>query len=284
MSGPGADLIYDVGPQPRYFVESLARGLSVLAAFTPGRVELSLREIAKAARVTNPSALRIAYTLAQLGYLTRNPISKGYRLGPNILSLGMASLSSMTLIDIADPFLQELRDRTEENVKCAVLYGTEMVYIARYPSRVHPSNSIFVGTRLVAHNTSMGRAILAYLPPEEAGEIIKRSRRERLTDKTITDVSAIMAELQRTRERGYAVNDQGVTLEHRSIAAPLINARGRPVSAINISVSASRASLEEMEQRLGRELLKTAHDISRLLPPQIEGMLETGELIGALAD
>lgn len=260
--------------QSRYFVESLARGLAVLGAFAPGRAELSLSEIAAAAGVTNPSALRIGYTLVTLGYLTRNPVTKGYRLGPAVLTLGMASLSSMSLLEVAEPYLQQLRDVSGETVKMAVLHGTEMVYVARFPSLVYPpAGTTFVGSRLPAPQTCTGRAILSRLPESEARDIVERSRRSRYTENSLVDVEEIMAELARSRARGYAVNDQGTTVEHRSAAVALLNVIGQPVGAINISVSAQRVSRQDLEERLVPHLIRTAAQISALLAPQSQSTL-----------
>src|SRR5262245_52091875 len=108
--------------QESYFVMSLARGLAVLKAFSPERTELTLSDIAAVAGVSNPSALRIGHTLVELGFLTRNPLTKGYRVGPGVLTLGAASLASMSLLDIAEPYLAQLRDESGETVKMAVLH------------------------------------------------------------------------------------------------------------------------------------------------------------------
>jgi IclR family pca regulon transcriptional regulator len=251
-----------------YFVMSLARGLAVLAAFTPERPELTLSEIAEVAGVTNPSALRIGYTLVKLQYLTRNPITKGYRIGPGVLTLGLASLSSMSLVDIAEPFLADLRNQTGETVKLAVLHDTEMVYIARFPSSVHPDvGAAYVGSRLPAAQTCTGRAILAKLDPTEAGQIIARSKLRRFTEKSLLNFDDIMAELESTRSRGYSINDQGTTIEHRSAAVALVNGSGHAVGAINFSVSAQRVTLHQLRSRLAPKLVETAAKISALLPP-----------------
>jgi IclR family pca regulon transcriptional regulator len=244
--------------------------LRVLAAFQPERPELSQTELAEVAGVTVPSALRIGHTLLELGYLTRNPQTRRYRLGPKVISLGLATLASMPLPDIAEPSLRRLRDETGETVKMAVMQDTDMVYIARFPSLRHPTTSVYVGSRLVAHTTSMGRAILAQLPPDQARRIVERSPRASLTSKSVTDVDAIMREIARTAERGYSINDQGLTMEHRSVGAALVTASGVPVGAINISSSVHRVSLEEMVERLAPAVVATAREISSLLPPHVE--------------
>jgi IclR family pca regulon transcriptional regulator len=258
--------------QERYFVESLARGLNVLRAFAPNRPELTLSQIASAAGVSNPSALRIGYTLVSLGYLTRNPLTKGYRLGPNVLSLGMAVLSSMTLLDIAEPFLKELRSAADETVKMAVLEDTEMLYIARYPSLLYPvEGSIFVGSRLPAHQTCTGRAILARFPFDQAREIVKRSGTQKFTNKSIVRIDLVMEELAKTRDRGYALNDQGTTVEHRSAAVAITGTTGAPIAAINVSVSAQRVALDALERTIVPHLLVAGKAISALIPPHFQG-------------
>lgn len=252
-----------------YFVMSLARGLNVLKAFTPERTELSLSEIAAVAGVTNPSALRIGHTLVELGFLTRNPLTKGYRVGPGVLTLGMASLSSMSLLEIAEPYLAQLRDTAGETVKLAVLHGSEMVYIGRFPSQVHPQDgSAYVGSRLPAGQTCTGRAILALLDESEARKIVEDGNRQQFTHKSLVAVDEIMKELAVTRERGFSINDQGTTLEHRSAAAALVGPFGDPVGAINFSVSAQRVTVEQLCSDLVPLLLDTAAKISALLPPE----------------
>jgi DNA-binding IclR family transcriptional regulator len=252
-----------------YFVMSLARGLNVLKAFTPERPELSLSEIAAVAGVTNPSALRIGHTLVELGFLTRNPSTKGYRVGPGVLTLGMASLSSMSLLDIAEPYLAQLRNVAGETVKLAVLHGPEMVYIGRFPSQLHPQDgSAYVGSRLPAGQTCTGRAILALLDDAEARRIVEEGNRQQFTNKSLVSVDEIMKELAITRERGFSINDQGTTLEHRSAAAALVGPFGNPVGAINFSVSAQRVTVEQLCEELAPLLLDTAGKISAMLPPE----------------
>lgn len=248
-----------------YFIHSLARGLKVLAAFGPGRHELSQAEVAEVAGVTVPSALRIGHTLQSLGYLTRSPASRGYRLGPKVLALGRATLDSMPLPTVADPPLRSLRDATGETVKMAVLHDTELVYIARYPSILHPATSVYVGSRLEACTTSMGRAILSQLPREEAVSIVERSRRVNYTARSLTDVEAIMDEVDRARSAGFAINDQSITLEHRSVGAAILSRARQPIAAINVSVSVHRVSVPDLRKRIAPAVVATAREISELL-------------------
>ncbi|MFF7331801.1 IclR family transcriptional regulator C-terminal domain-containing protein [Streptomyces sp. NPDC008150] len=258
------------GGRPGYYIAAIGRALAVLDAFSPERPELALRDVAAAADVTQPSALRIGYTLVREGFLVRNPLTKGYRLGPKAISVGMATLGSMTLPEIAEPYLVDLRDRTGETVKLAIHHGATVVFVSRVPSLQHPSSAHHIGTRLPIHATSLGRAILARLPEDDAERLVAESAEAQLTARAPSR-EAVLAELPRIRERGYAVNDQGTSLEHRSVAAPLVGPDGAVVGAVNLSVSAHRMSAKEMEATLAPEVVADAEAISAVLPPDVQG-------------
>lgn len=252
-----------------YRIAALARGLAVLDAFGPRRHELSLADVAVAAGVSRPGALRIGHTLVECGYLVRNPATKGYRLGPRALSIGLPTLT-MALPDIAEPCLAALRNDVDETVKLAVPAGTEVVVIAHLTSLSFPSTTKAVGSRMPVTVSSLGRAVLAWQPRATIDAVIEAAEPHRWTAKTIPK-SRLRAELERTCERGYAVNDQGTTVEHRSVAAPLRDASGRLIASINISTSARRTTLVQLERRLAPHLVRTAAAISSMLPPQVRG-------------
>jgi IclR family pca regulon transcriptional regulator len=253
-----------------YHIAALARGLAVLDAFGPARRELTLRDVAEAAGVTQPSALRIGFTLIEAGYLVRNPVTKGYRPGPRALSVGLATLSAMTLPEIAEPYLVALRDRTDETIKLAIPTGQEVVVVARVPSLSHPSTTTYIGSRMQAMVSSLGRALLAWEQPDVIDAIVGTTEVARLTGKSLRRED-LAAELAATRARGYSLNDQGTTVEHRSVGAPILDNAGHPVGSVNLSVSVQRVSLRELERRLAPEVTRTAAEISAVLPPQVQG-------------
>ncbi|MFT4083852.1 MAG: IclR family transcriptional regulator [Nocardioides sp.] len=259
-----------MGERSSYFIAAIGRALAVLDAFSPERPELSLRSIAEIAGVTQPSALRIGYTLTQAGFMVRNPITKGYRLGPKAISVGMATLNSLTLPELADPYLVDLRNRTQETIKLAIHDGPRVVFISRIPSLRHPPGNTYVGSSLPIHLSAMGRAILAHLPEEEARALIEASEDRQLTPRTPSKDTVVKG-LAGIRQRGYATNDQGITVENRAVAAPLLDAEGRPAGAINLSMSAQRITLGELKRTMAPLLLETAAAISAILPPQVQG-------------
>lgn len=255
-----------------YWIESLARGLAVLAAFSPDKPELSLADIAEHADVTKASALRIGYTLTELGYLTRNPRTRGYRLGARVLSLGLATLSGMSVRDLARPYLEAFAEEAGHTVSLTTLDDTEIVYIDRIAKTQVVLINVNIGSRMPAYRTSSGRAILAFLPKAWARDVLERSDRQKMTAYTLTSVEEIMAVLDLVRERGYAINNEEMALGHRHAAAPIINADNEPVAAIHVSVLASNVSLEELELELARKLMATCKEVSSLVGPRVEGV------------
>lgn len=244
-----------------FFINSLARALTVLTAIDPSRPEVSQKEIAQIAGTSVPSALRIGHTLVTLGFLTRNPATKGYRLGPQVTSLGVAMLSSMPIIDASEPHLLSLRDRFDETVKLAVRQDSEVVYVSRFASSGYQSRLVVVGTRLGVGHTSMGRAILSRLPRDDAYRILAEAARH-ATGRRAFDPDDVIAIVDDARDAGFAINDQKGVIEHRSLAAPVVDRTGWPVAAVNVSVYAQRIDVETLLAKFANPVVETARRIS----------------------
>lgn len=253
-----------------YLIRSLARGLAVLDAFSPSRPELTLADIAAAAEVTPASAVRIGHTLVTSGYMVRNPATKGFRPGPRMLGAGLATLVSLTLPEIAEPFLFELRDRSGETVNLAVPAESEMVMVFRAPSTSFPPAVRYPSPNLSYHNSSVGLAVLASLPSADAESILGRARPDLRTSRSLS-VEAARAQFATIRRRGYAINDQGTTSGQRSLAAPVLTTAGEPVAAVNVSAPVDRVPKRDLERRLGPMVIEAAAAIGAMLPPERVG-------------
>src|ERR1700745_3757163 len=154
------------------FVQSLERGLLVIRAFDAEHRELGLSEVARISGLTRAAARRFLLTLAKLGYVS---FSDGrFALTPRVLELGYAYLSSLSLPEVAQPHMEALVAQVNESSSISVLDDTEVVYVARVPTRRIMSITLAVGTRLPAYATSMGRVLLANLPEEELEERLSR--------------------------------------------------------------------------------------------------------------
>jgi PcaR/PcaU/PobR family beta-ketoadipate pathway transcriptional regulator len=249
----------------RYMVPGLARGLAMLAAFTGERPRLSLADLARAVSLTRSSAFRIAYTLAELGYLVRDEASKSYRLGPRVLGLGFAYLASIEIVEIAQPHLVALRDRTQCSAHLAVLDGTEIVYVARHADQKALTSRIQVGSRLPAHATSMGRAILSQLSADDVRARFKDKPLEAFSTVTATTLDDLIAQLARDRARGYVLSRSNFERGIASVAAPVFDAEGAVTAAINITTPESTLSGDDLETWIRDAVVETAATISEWL-------------------
>ena len=253
-------------PQGSEFVQSLERGLAVIRAFGADRPTLTLSEVARETGLSRASARRFLHTLVGLGYMAAD--DREFRLLPSVLDLGYAYLSSLTLPEVATPYLQELSRAVDESTSVAVLDGADMVYIARVATRRIMSAAIHVGTRFPAYATSMGRVLLAHAEPAALDDYLARTPLQQLTSHTITDPSALRAELVRVRDQGWALVDQELEEGLRSVAAPLRDGEGKVVAAVNVSAPVRRGEVEEIVEHILPSLLKAATaieaDLARL--------------------
>jgi IclR family pca regulon transcriptional regulator len=217
------------------FVQSLARGLSVITAFDADHPAMTLSEIAGRTGLSRATARRFLHTLVELGYVRFD--GKQFALTPRVLRLGTAYLSGLGLPQLVQPHLEQLSARLGESTSAAVLDGDEIVYVARVATRRIMTVGITVGTRFPAYATSMGRVLLAGLPSAALDDYLARASFDPLTGRTLHDASSLRAELDRVRAQGWALVDQELEAGLRSVAAPLRDAEDRVVAAINVSTS-----------------------------------------------
>lgn len=249
------------GPVPRTsdFVQSLDRGLAVIRAFGPDRERLSLSDVAKATGLTRAAARRFLLTLVTLGYVRSD--GRMFSLRPRVLELGYAYLSGLALPDIAAPHMEELVARLHESSSISVLDGHQIVYVVRVPTKRIMTVAISVGTRFPAAATSMGRVLLAELPPDELNSFLTEVKLKSYTGKTVTDPDRLREILAEVAQRGYAIVDQELEEGLRSVAAPIRGAAEVGTAAINVSAHASRVSMSALRGEILPALLETAAQI-----------------------
>jgi IclR family transcriptional regulator, pca regulon regulatory protein len=231
----------------RDFVASLEKGLLVIEAFDANRQRLTLSDVAKITGITRAAARRYLRTLTKLNYADFD--GRYFSLSPRILRLGYSFLSSTSLSSRLQPSLERISEETGESSSAAMMDADDIVYIARSATRRIMSIGLGVGSRLPAHCTSLGRAILAYQPDETVEAYLERTRLEARTPKTITSKAKLREVLKATRAQGYAIVDEELELGLRSIAVPLVQRNGQVTIALNISAQAARVPLAEMETR-----------------------------------
>jgi IclR family pca regulon transcriptional regulator len=231
------------------YIQSLERGLAVLRSFGGERSGLTLSDVARVTGLTRAAARRFLLTLVELGYVATD--NRLFSLTPRVLELGYGYLSGLGLTEIAVPHMEELVASVKESSSIAVLDGDDIVYVVRVPTKRIMTVSITVGTRFPAYSTSMGRVLLATLAPDELAVYLDRVELRPLTPRTVTDRVRLVAILDEARTRGFCLVDQELEDGLRSVAVPIVDARGITFAAVNVSVHSSRVDLT----RLGGEYL-----------------------------
>ncbi|MFE2431132.1 IclR family transcriptional regulator C-terminal domain-containing protein [Streptomyces sp. NPDC059373] len=242
----------ELGPE---FVESLARGLTVLTAFDQGHAELPLTAVAEATGLARATARRSLITLEHLDYVAHD--GRLFQPTPRILELGFAHLSALTLPQITQPHLVELVGQVHESASMAVLSGDDIQYVARVPTVRIMSVNITVGTRFPAYATAMGRVLLSGLPAHERAERLARTELKPLTRHTVTSPDRLAAVLERAEREGYVLVDEELEEGLRSIAVPVHDRTGRVVAAVNVSTHASRSTADHAREDLLPPLRET---------------------------
>jgi len=249
-------------PEGKVGVQSVGKALAILELFGEDNPAMSISEIAAGTGLNRATAYRFCQTLLSLGYLEE--LGKGeLRPGLKAISLARAALGSRELPELAVPYLRDLQSQTHETVNMALLDGDEVVYVARLLSDHLLALRLFVGSRLSAIGSSLGRAMVAFLPDEEIDAMLARSKLESTTQRSITDPEKLRAELRKIRSRGYAVNDQELVIGVTGVAAPVFGLSGRPLAAINLSIS-HPVKASEIHDELAPLVLQTARSISDL--------------------
>ncbi|MDB5619713.1 IclR family transcriptional regulator C-terminal domain-containing protein [Tardiphaga sp.] len=240
------------------FVESFAKGLLVIATFSQERT-LTLTGVSKRANLSRAGARRLLHTLVELGMARRD--GDAFSLSPRVLQLGFAYLSSLSLREAAQPIIEILSREANEVVAISVLDGINVTYITRAEVTSVLRHSLTIGSRIPAFCTSMGRALLAGLPPEECTATLAASDRRAWTRLTVTDISELEREIATVREQGWSLVTEELEIGAFGIAAPIRDAAGKTVAAINLSTNLARHTPAELVQSFLPQLIKASEQI-----------------------
>lgn len=247
--------------QGRDHVRSIERGFAVLLAFDADLPNPTLAQLADATGLSRPAVRRIVLTLQRLGYVANE--GSRWRLTPRVLTIGQHYAATHDIVEIVQPHLSRLAERTKESASLAQLDDTDVVYVARVNVRRVLSLNVDVGTRLPAHATAMGRVLTAHADADIVDRIIDEVGLPALTHRTVTDPIRFRDVLHEVRRLGYAVVDGELEEGFLSAAVPVHDAQGKVVAALAYSTSRGRRTPEEVEHDVVPILLETATEIAR---------------------
>jgi len=219
--------------QSRDYVQSLARGLSVLRAFSQEYPRMNLSHVAERTGLSRAAARRLLLTLQHLGYIRAE--GRNFTLSPKVLELGYSYLDTLNLTDLTQPIVEELSRQLNESCSLAVLDGHDIVYVVRVPVRRIMTVSLGVGARLPAFCASLGRVLLSQLTPAELKAWLAELKPQKFTAHTQVQKEKIRAAVELAGSQGYSYVEQELELGLCSLAVPVCDPRGRIMAALNVS-------------------------------------------------
>lgn len=265
MEPTGIDEQLETQDKDPYWVEALSQGLAVLKAFDGKQSGMTLTEIAQVLGWRRAKPYRYVHTLEKMGYLTREDNGKRYRPTSMTMALGYAYLSGLSLLEHAQPVLNQLKTRLNASVHMGILERGEVVYIASSRVSVVPTVDIHVGSRVPPFATSIGRMLLAYLDADRVDELIGQAPLPAITARSITDPQVFRQMLHNANVQGYVCTDQEFHAGVRSIAAPVFDRWGKVVAAINATSIVQTFTDEYIESTVIAAVQSAAKEISMSL-------------------
>lgn len=240
---------------------AVERALAMLEAVSQVADGLSNAEISRRLNIPKSSASYILRTLEAQGYLTRDPESGKYRVGLKILSLSRGALGGLDVRGVAEPIMRHLTQQTGLTCHLAVLDGPDAVYVEKVEPEGFIRMDTWVGRRMRVHATSVGKAIVAYVPQDRVEDIMTKCGMEKRTPKTITTLPRLLKELEKVRAQGYAVDDEENNLGARCVAAPVFDQSGSIEASLGLSGTTQQVSPQTMP-RIVEALKDAARHIS----------------------
>lgn len=229
------------------------RATDVLSLFSRvDGVTLGVTEIARHLELSKAVVHRILSTLVEKQYVHLDEQTRRYSLGPQVLRLGLTYLDRIDIRGLARPVMERLVRLTGETSTLSISSGSSRIYI----DQVTPANDVRMTVKLgqpyPLHAGSSSRALLAFLPEEEQEAYLSNHPLRAMTDATLVDETKLRAVLRKTRERGFASSMGERQAGAASVAAPVLDHRGRPVAALSVCGPAERFadSMEDAAQAL----------------------------------
>jgi IclR family transcriptional regulator, acetate operon repressor len=244
-------------------IQSLQRALTVMESFSPAEPRLSLSELSRRLALPRSTVHNILKTLTAHGYVERVDGDR-YALGPSTIVLAQSARVNAELRDRAAPLLRELADAAHETVYLTSFEGDHVLYVYAIETRSRLLARSAVGDRALLHCTGVGKAVLAQLRDVVVEEIVQRRGLPAFTPHTYTDRAALAADLARTRQRGYSVDDQEHELGTYCLGAAILGTQGMVVGACSVS-GRDPDIIAGRRDALATPLLYAAQEISRLM-------------------
>ncbi|CAB1060762.1 Transcriptional regulator, IclR family [Olavius sp. associated proteobacterium Delta 1] len=242
-----------------FFIRSFAKGMNVLELLSENE-SLTVSQVAKLMTINRASSHRFLSTLKELGYADKDDSSR-YFLTSKVIELGMKVLDRFEIRKIARPFLQELSAKFNETINLGYFNGEEVLTIDKIDSTEILRMDAGIGGGEPAYCTSLGKAILAFLPDMQLKEYLQTIELTPFTPNTVISKDKLKKELLQIKENGYSIDDEELSVGLRCVGAPLFNHSGQALYAISLSGPSIRMGSKRIEE-MQRALKKICQNLS----------------------
>jgi DNA-binding IclR family transcriptional regulator len=243
-------------------IQSVKRATDIISLFTSSQTSLGVTQIAALLGLNKATVWGLITTLEQQGFLQQDTDTLKYGVGPKLFELGMVYVGSLEINAKASRLAHALASRTGLNVRIGIWDGGGVLVTLLALPKTGDSFSHQLGPRVPAHCSGIGKALLAYLEPDELQAYLSQTELERYTRTTIVSVEKLLKDLESTRERGYAISSEEMVPGLVALAAPIFGKTKKLVGAMSISYSPTNGTSKHVD-KVAADLLSTAAEISR---------------------
>jgi len=243
---------------------SIEKAIDILFCFDAEHPQLRLTDISAKLGLHKSTAYRLLSLLKKKGLIVTCPNSQLYSLGPGLVELAWVVLRQQDLRSVCHPYLERLRQATNETVNINTRLGDQRVCVDEVESEQNIKYSQTVGLTAPLHVGAPGKVLLAFLPEAELNTLLEELPLTAITPSTLTDPERLRTELWMVKTRGFAISIGERSPGASAVAAPIWDWSGRPVAAVSVLGPAQRLTYEKL-QELGPDVMQVAQEISAAL-------------------
>lgn len=247
-----------------FTVPAIERGARILDTISKSVNGLTFSQIAQRMDFPKSSVHSIIITFERLGFLQKLESSRRYVVGLNLLRIGSAPSHGMALRQKAGPVLCALTQKTGLSSHLAILEGKDVLLIGKVQPYGSSPVATWIGKHIDYYCTSLGKALVAWLPDQEIDQLVKERPMLHHNENTICTLPQLKKDLARTRQLGYSLDDEEEEIGVRCVGAPVMTVPGGVLAAVSVSGQVAEVRREDIA-RLGAMVQEVAGEISRLL-------------------
>lgn len=248
----------------RYSIPILAKGMALLEEISRNPQGLTLTELTSILNAPKTSLYRILCSLAEMGYLRRDDRTARFSMTHKIFGMAISSIGSPSLLEYAYDPMRRLRDELLETVVVGTLTENQVVILDQIIGIHHFCFTVKPGMNVCLHASAPGKAIAAYMEPDELRRLLDKIVYTRYNDNTIASEAEFIAALDEVRQRGYAIDRGEEIAGVRCIGAPVFNRYSKAVAAVWITGPEGRIG-DDVTASHGEAIMRCAAEISHKL-------------------